>query len=95
MATINRDVLLHLMKLSKLEIPAEQEQFYLDSLNKLMDTLALLQNVVTDDPSEEAYPKSNLILREDIAQPSFDRAACEKQAPQVLSHFYIVPQVIE
>ncbi len=95
MAIINRDVLLHLTKLSKLEIPIDEESFYLDSLNKLKDTLDLLQNVITDPPSVVTYPKANLILREDIACKNIDRAICEAQAPQILSHFYIVPQVIE
>ncbi len=94
-STITREHLLHLLKLSKLEIPVEQELFYLHSLNKLMDTLNELQNVVIDTTEVAAYPKENLKLREDIAVVCTNQAACELQAPKSLSHFFIVPQVIE
>ncbi len=93
--TITRDDLLHLLKLSKLELLPDQEQFYLNSLNRLMDTLNQLQHVVIDETEAVSYPKDNLKQRPDEAVTCTNRAACEAQAPKSLSHFFIVPQVIE
>ncbi len=93
--TITRDQLLHLLKLSKLEISADQEPFYLNSLNKLMDTLDQLQHVVVEDNESENYSPLNLKQREDLPIICTNNTACEHQAPKALSHFFIVPQVIE
>jgi aspartyl/glutamyl-tRNA(Asn/Gln) amidotransferase C subunit len=93
--TITRDDLLHLLKLSKLEISADQEPFYLHSLNKLMDTLNQLQHVVVDENEQVAYPLANLKQRDGQAIICTNRTVCEQQAPNNISHFFIVPQVIE
>ncbi len=93
--TITRETLMHLLKLAKLEIAPEQEAFYLNSLNKLIGTLNELQHVAIEENEPVCYPKENLKERHDVIEPCTHRAACEAQAPQSLSHFFIVPQVIE
>jgi aspartyl/glutamyl-tRNA(Asn/Gln) amidotransferase C subunit len=97
MTKIDRNVLLHLMKLSHLDIAHEQEAFYLAALNAvnaLIEPLSLLTNVSTDE--EQLNTTSiNLALRDDVANTSISRDIYEQQSSKVLSHFYIVPQVIE
>lgn len=93
--SLSRADLLHLCKLAKLEIAEDQEAYYLSSLNKLLDILDQLQKVNLSQQQKDAYIKPNLKERKDVAQECSNRESCEKQAPSVLSHFYVVPQVIE
>jgi len=94
MSLISSADLEHLSNLAKLTISKENESVYLQSLNRLLETLSLLEKV--DIHQDDITPSQEpAFLREDCPVSKDFRTCCEKNAPQTLAHFYTVPQVIE
>ncbi len=94
MSHISSENLVHLSRLAKIAISKNNEAVYLQSLNRLLETLSLLEKV--DVSENDLHPRQEEVLLTNDCPASADlRSACEKNAPQTVAHFYTVPQVIE
>jgi len=85
----------HLMKLAHLKIPEHEAPIYVNSLNKLIDILAMLEKVELNNKELSLSVEKLTHLRDDNPILPSEQSLCEQCAPQTISHFYIVPKVIE
>ncbi len=88
--------LLHIAKLSKLRVTAEEtERLLLDmeSIIKMVDTLSELD---LKEPEGGLIDFDNVnVMREDVIKPSFSRDEILKNAPQKKAGCVAVPRVID
>jgi aspartyl-tRNA(Asn)/glutamyl-tRNA(Gln) amidotransferase subunit C len=87
-----------LAKLAKLNLSADDIPNYLESINKLLGILGELEAVDVselDDESQDFLQQAGMLLRDDIVTYQSDIENIQKQAPEVIKNFYIVPKVID
>jgi len=88
-------------ELAHLELKPEETPAMLRDLNAILDYVAELNQLDTTgvvplaQVSELVDAAGRGVLREDVLQPSIDRAAVLSQAPETDGAFFKVPKVIE
>ena len=82
--------------LSRLSIPEEQQDTYIEQMDAILTYMDNLAEVDTHDvqPTTYALLMSN-VVREDEVKPSLDREAALSNAPLKDNGYFKVPKVLE
>ena len=93
---ITKSDLDHVTVLSRLSVPEEQSEKYIEQLDKFLNYVENLQGVDTENvkPTTYALPMQN-VFREDVVKPSLDREAALSNAPFKEDGYFKVPRVLE
>ena len=82
--------------LSRLAIPADQEDKYIDQMDKILTYMDNLSELDTENvkPTTYALPMQN-VFRKDEVKASLDREAALANAPLKEDGYFKVPKVLE
>lgn len=95
-ASIDRDQVLHIAKLARLTLHAEEVPALTEQLQKILGHVDQLSEVATDGVEPTAQVGvDRLPLREDRVRPSLPREAALEQAPETAGGGFVVPAFIE
>ena len=94
MALTNDDVL-HVANLARLELTDDDLERMRDQLSSILDHIAVLQHLDTDDipPTAQVNPLIN-VMRDDVVTPSLSQEAALQNAPQSRNGFIEVRAVL-
>lgn len=82
--------------LARLEIDEENVQTYADNLSGILDLVAQMNAVNTDDIEPMYHPQEAMQrLRDDCVTEQVQRDALQQVAPLTEAGLYLVPKVIE
>lgn len=93
---VTKEDLENVAVLSRLRIPEDQQQKYMQQMDSILTYMDNLSEVDTTDvkPTTYALPMQN-VFREDVVRPSLDRAAALQNAPLRDNGYFKVPKVLE
>ena len=93
---INRDDVLHIAKLSKLELSENEISMYSGQLSDILTYIEKLNELDTDgvEPTMNIVGKTNA-LREDVILKSLSVEDALFNAPEIEDNHFSVPRVIE
>ena len=82
--------------LSRLSIPEEQSDKYLQQLDAFLAYVDNLSAIDTENVEPTTYPlPTQNVFREDVPKPSLDRDAALANAPLKEDGYFKVPRVLE
>lgn len=82
--------------LARVSIKEENIQGYADNLSGILDLVAQMDEVNTDNVQPMAHPQEMVQrLRDDEVTETDQRELFQKNAPATEEHLYLVPKVIE
>lgn len=94
--SISKDQIQHVANLSKLEIDEKRSVEFSEKLGSILELIDKMQAVDTTGIPPMAHPiHQNQLLREDKAITHNLRDTYQAIAPEIASHHYLVPKVIE
>ena len=94
--SIDAEKVKNIAHLARLGIDEEQIPAYAEQLSNILDLVAQMGEVDTDDVSPMAHPLDAVQrLRPDVVKESDQRERFQSIAPEVEDGVYLVPQVIE
>ena len=93
---VTKEDLQNVAVLSRLAIPAEQEDKYIDQMDKILTYMDNLAELDTENvkPTTYALPMQN-VFRKDEVKESLDREAALANAPLQEDGYFKVPKVLE
>jgi len=92
---VNREIVKHIAKLSKLSLTDFEEEKFTLELNKILEYMEKLNSIKTDNIEPMSYPVDGFnVFREDEIVNSIDREAALKNAPQRTDEFFKVPKIL-
>ena len=93
---VTKEDLQNVAVLSRLAIPAEQEDKYIDQMDKILTYMDNLAELDTENvkPTTYALPMAN-VFRKDEVKESLDREAALANAPLKEDGYFKVPKVLE
>ena len=93
---VTKDELANVAVLSRLEIPAAEQDTYIQQMDSILTYMDNLSNVDTADvkPTTYALPMQN-VFREDVVKPSLARELALQNAPLKGDNYFKVPKVLE
>ena len=93
---VTKEDLQNVAVLSRLAIPAEQEDKYIDQMDKILTYMDNLAELDTENvkPTTYALPMAN-VFRKDEVKESLDREAALANAPLQEDGYFKVPKVLE
>jgi len=93
---IDNELIAYLEDLSSLSLSDEEKSRLSGDLQKILDYMARLGELNTEDVSERSHPFDNVnIFRDDEVRPSYDRELILKNAPVKNEEMIIAPKTIE
>ena len=95
--TITENEVKKVAKLARLRLEAEQLTTHVKNLNHILELIAEINQINTDQVTPMASPLEGACLswRKDKVTEADQRILLQKLAPAVESGLYLVPQVIE
>jgi aspartyl-tRNA(Asn)/glutamyl-tRNA(Gln) amidotransferase subunit C len=96
MATIDRDQVIHLGRLARLELSEDEVVHYTEQLDQILGAIAAISEVAAEDipPTSHPIPMTN-VFREDIPVPGLDRADVSALAPAWEDNRFLVPRILD
>ena len=93
---VTKEDLQNVAVLSRLAIPADQEDKYIDQMDKILTYMDNLSELDTENvkPTTYALPMQN-VFRKDEVKASLDREAALANAPLKEDGYFKVPTVLE
>ena len=93
---VTKEDLQNVAVLSRLAIPADQEDKYIDQMDKILTYMDNLSELDTENvkPTTYALPMQN-VFRKDEVKASLDREAALVNAPLKEDGYFKVPKVLE
>ena len=93
---ITIDEVKHIAKLSKLDIPDNEIEFYRQEMDKILAHFNKLSDVNTEDiePLTHVLDMEN-VMGEDKIEPSLDRKIVLKNAPDTHGNYIKVPNILK
>lgn len=96
MTTLKTDDINHIAHLARLSLSKEEDDALVKELNKILDMVAEMGTVNTDNVDPLAHPyDEKQPLRADVVTETDQRQLFQKLAPQTQAGLYIVPAVID
>ncbi|MBV1876893.1 MAG: Asp-tRNA(Asn)/Glu-tRNA(Gln) amidotransferase subunit GatC [Pseudomonadales bacterium] len=97
---INEEIVANIAELAQLDMPQEQLQEYLDSLNNVLELAEQMQSIDTTDVEPMSNPLDSIQhLHADsddgFVTESNHRERYQKVAPETEQGLYLVPKVID
>jgi len=94
--SLSKDQVQHIATLARLQIDAQEFDEVAGKLSRIVDFVAQLQAVPTDDVVPMAHPLNQTQrLRPDRVTEHNERDAIQANAPAIQDGLYLVPKVIE
>ena len=92
---ISRRDVEHVALLARLQLTEEEIELYTKHLSAVIEYADKLQTVDTENvkPTAHAVPLQN-VFREDVVEPSMDRDALLRNAPDSENGFFKVPKIV-
>lgn len=89
---IEREQVLHVARLARLRLSAEEVERMRDELSTILDHIERLNELDLEgvEPTSHVVELEN-VLREDVSRPSLDRDKALEQAPDAASGGFRVP----
>lgn len=95
MSVSNEDVL-HIARLSKLEISDDQVDVMRERLGEILSYVARLDELDTSDVEPTTHPvEARMNLRPDTADPRLSREQVVQNAPAVEDGMFQVPKIVD
>jgi aspartyl-tRNA(Asn)/glutamyl-tRNA(Gln) amidotransferase subunit C len=95
MATISREEVAHLARLSRLAVTDEEIDMFAGQLDTILQAVARVGEVDADDVSAASHNVDlTNVLREDVIEPSLDRDLALAAAPDAFENRFRVPQIL-
>tara|TARA_Y100000814_G_C12293038_1_gene389136 strand:- start:366 stop:671 length:306 start_codon:yes stop_codon:yes gene_type:complete len=93
---VNRDEILKIASLAKLDLSDEEVSLYTDQINEILEYMNQLDELDTEDiePLSHVLDQINM-TRKDEQTPSLPREEALKNAPKSDDDYFIVPNVID
>ena len=93
---VTKEDLQNVAVLSRLAIPVDQEDKYIDQMDKILTYMDNLSELDTENvkPTTYALPMQN-VFRKDEVKASLDREAALANAPLKEDGYFKVPKVLE
>jgi aspartyl-tRNA(Asn)/glutamyl-tRNA(Gln) amidotransferase subunit C len=86
----------HVAALARLALSADEEQRYQSQLSALLEAMEQLKSLRTDEVSPTSHAMlGEVVLREDVVQPSIDPRKALANAPAKVGTSFAVPKIIE
>ena len=87
---------LEIAKLARIAVNEKEVSTYAVELSKILEFVSALEEAHTEDIIPMAHPAiSETFPRSDVVSEKINRASFQKDAPDKLDGYYLVPQVIE
>ncbi len=96
MATIDEEMLEHLIDLSRISYPEEKKEKLLSDMRKIVDYVEQLQEVDTEGvkPCNQVIQGMNNVFREDEVGETLERKTFLDNSPKQVGGMISVPQVM-
>lgn len=96
MPAIDRDQVMHLGRLARLELSESELSHYTEQLDQILGAIALISEVAVDDipPTSHPIPMTN-VFREDIPVAGLDRDDVAAGAPAWEDDRFLVPRILD
>lgn len=93
---MNKEVLISLEKLNKLQLTEEETEKVLDFFAAQQEDMSLLNAIETEQVERMVHvmPLTN-VLREDVAIKNFTRDELQEDAPESYDGYWQVPRLVE
>ena len=93
---ITTEMVDYISELSRLKLPEEEKARMTGELEQIISYMDTLNSLDTSgvEPMSHVFPVKN-VLREDVVEPSYDRAALLKNAPVPDEEAFLVPKAVE
>lgn len=93
---INTELVDYLSELSRLELAGEEKQDMTAGLERVVAYMDVLNKLDTEgvEPMSHVFPVKN-VLREDVVEPSQDRAELLAGSPVTDGEAFLVPKAVE
>lgn len=93
---MNKEVLISLEKLNKLQLTEEETEKVLTFFETQQEDKSLLDSIETDQVERMVHvmPLTN-VLREDVAIKNFTRDELQEDAPESYDGYWQVPRLVE
>ena len=93
---VNRDEILKIASLAKLDLSDEEVSLYTDQINEILEYMNQLDELDTEDiePLSHVLDQINM-TRKDEQTPSLTREEALKNAPKSDDDYFFVPNVID
>jgi len=97
MKSIDKDMVLHVAHLSRLELKDDELKDYSGELASILSYISKLNEVDTKDviPTSHALATLKNVFRKDVLKSSLEKEGALKNAPDSDGDFFRVPQIIE
>ena len=96
MPSIDRATVLHVARLSRLELSEQEQHLFETQLSRILDHISALQQVNTSGVEPLSHPLGlKSVFRDDIVKPSMPREEALMNAPARTEEAYKVPVVVD
>lgn len=97
MKSIDKDMVLHVAHLSRLELNGDELKDYSNELASILSYISKLNEVDTKDviPTSHALASLKNVFRKDVLKVSLEKEDVLRNAPDSDGDFFKVPQIIE
>ncbi|MCS7173420.1 MAG: Asp-tRNA(Asn)/Glu-tRNA(Gln) amidotransferase subunit GatC [Armatimonadetes bacterium] len=93
---IDRELVAHIARLSRLELTEEELERYRLQLNTILEYFGRLSELPTEGVETTAHPiPATNVFREDVVAPSLPLEEVLAMAPQTREGYFVVPRVLE
>lgn len=94
--SIDRETVLHVAKLSRLELTEKEVEMYVEQLNRILGHIDQLNKANTNGVEPLAHPLGlTNVFRKDEVKPSLPREEALQNAPEKTDEAYKVPVVVD
>lgn len=96
MASIDREQVVHLGRLARLELSESEVAHYTEQLDQILGAIAAISEVAAEDipPTSHPIPMTN-VFRDDIPTPGLDRSVVAEGAPAWEDDRFLVPRILD
>ena len=96
MSSIDREQVMHLGRLARLELSETEVTHYTEQLDQILGAITLISQVAAEDipPTSHPIPMTN-VFRDDIPVPGLDRALVAEGAPAWEDNRFLVPRILD
>jgi aspartyl-tRNA(Asn)/glutamyl-tRNA(Gln) amidotransferase subunit C len=96
MSKLDRDQVMHLGRLARLELTESEVDHYTEQLGQILGAIEAISDVAADDipPTSHPIPVVN-VYREDVALPGLDREDFAVGAPAWEDDRFLVPRILD
>lgn len=96
MTTLDRDQVMHLGRLARLELSENEIDHYTDQLEQILTAIESISEVAVSDipPTSHPIPMQN-VFRPDVAVPGLDKSDFSDGAPAWENDRFLVPRILD